>query len=780
MTLPKTACALAPALLAALAAASPALAREDAPGGPAPPSPIETVVVNGRNRPAADLTPGAVESVTAPQVRDTVNAVTVEDALRYTPSLLVRQRNFGDDQDPIATRTSGVGASARSLIYADGVLLSALIGNNNSTASPHWQLVAPDAVERIDVLYGPFSAAYPGNSVGAVVEITTKAPTGPEASFEAQGAVQTFRKYADDVTAGAARFAGSVGDRMGPFSFRLAYNHLSSDNQPLTYATANVPPATSTAGTPVTGYATDASRLRVPIDVLGSTAIPHHEIDTVTGRFTYDLTPTLTAAYTFGLFRNDEHDTVASYLRDALGNTVYAGALNLGGRAVTVAATVFANNVYHLEDDQLAQGLSLGSHTGGTFDFEVIGTRFDTLKYRQRTSNTALPAGFTGGPGYTISLDDTGWWTLDAKGTWRPGGSDASAHVVTFGTHADDFKLNNPRYALADWIDGPAGATQTFSRGHTETQAVWAQDRWRVVPAVVATVGLRLERWRAYDGLNFTAGATPTAAPLLNRLQPEVESFRASPKFTLAWEPAAGWTLKGSVGVADRFPTVQELYQSTTVNGVVLVPDPNLKAEHVLSSELSAERVWTSGRARLSLFSEDIDDALISQTGQIATGPNTFTAAAFIQNVGHDRSRGVELVAAQDMPGRVNLSGWLTYVDTRITADTAFPTAVGKQIPQIPRLRGAMVASWRPTDRITATLAARYSDRSFGSIDNTDTYANTYQGFGAWFVADAHARLRVTDHVSVEAGINNLTDRRYFVFHPFPGRTYVADVRWTL
>ena len=767
--------ALAPALAVALAATSPALARGEDP--PAQPTAVETVVVTG-DRARTDLTPGTVESVTAAQVRDTVNAVTVEDALRYTPSLFVRQRNFGDDQDPIATRTSGVGSSARSLIYADGVLLSALVGNNNGVASPHWQLVAPDAVDRIDVLYGPFSAAYPGNSVGAVVEITTRAPTGPEASFEAQGAVQTFHKYADDITPGAARFAGGVGDRVGPFSFRLAYNHLSSDNQPLTYATANVPSGASATGTPATGYAPDASRLRAPIDVLGSTAIPHHEIDTVTGRLTYDLTPTLTVAYTFGLFRNDEDDTVNSYLRDAAGNTVYAGALNLGGRAVTVASTVFSPNVYRLEEDQLAQGLSLASHTGGAFDFEVIGTRFDTLKSRQRTATGALPAGFTGGPGYSISLDDTGWWTLDARGTWRSGGSDASAHVVTFGAHADDFKLSNPRYALADWIDGPAGATQTFSRGHTETQAVWAQDRWRVVTAVTATVGLRLERWRAYDGLNFVAPTAATPAEL-SAVQPEIESFRASPKFTLAWEPAAGWTLKGSVGVADRFPTVQELYQSTTVGGVVLVPNPDLKAEHVLSSEVSGERVWASGRARVSLFSEDVGDALISQTGQIATGPNTFTAASFVQNVGHDRSRGVELVAAQDVPGRINLSGWLTYVDTRITRDS-FAGAVGKQIPAVPRLRGAVVASWRPTDRVTATLAARYSDRSFGTIDNSDTYANTYQGFGAWFTADAHARFRVTDHVSVEAGINNLTDRRYFVFHPFPGRTYVADIKWTL
>ena len=765
-----TAGACAPALLAALAAAS--ACAEDTP--PTAPS-AETVVVTGRGAPPRlDQVPTTSASVTAETVRDTVNAVTVEDELKYLPSLFIRQRNLGDDQDPIATRTSGVGSSARSLIYADGVLLSALIGNNNGTASPHWQLVAPDAVERIDVLYGPFSAQYPGNSIGAVVEITTKTPTQLEAALEVQGAVQTFHKYGDDIAPGAAHVSASLGDRLGAFTFRTSYNHLDSDNQPLTYATVTIPTAASSAGTPVTGYFLDANRTRAPIDVIGSTAIPHHSLDDLTTRLTYDLTPTLTAAYTLGVFRNDEDDGVNTYLRDAAGNPVYAGAVNLGGHTVTLANTVFSNSVYHLEEIQLAQGLSLISHSNGVLDFDLTGTTFDTVKSRQRLPSGALPGAFAGGPGSTISLDGTGWWTLDGKLTWRPSGVDG-AHIVTAGAHADAFKLNNPRYAIpTDWIDGPAGATQTFSRGVTRTEAGWLQDRWPILPTLVATVGGRLEHWEASDGLNYSL------SPALNQVQPRIEATRFSPKGVLAWTPLDRLTLKASIGVADRFPTVQELYQSVTAGPILAVPNPNLKPEHAVSSELSGAYAWRSGRAQVSLFTEDVDDALISQTGPLATGPNTTTAATFVQNVGHDRSRGVELVAEQAAPGRVDLSSWLTYVDSRITQDAAFPQAVGKQIPQLPRLRGAVVATWRPTGAITATLAARYSDRSFGAVDNSDTYADTYQGFGAYLVADAKVRWRVTPHIELDVGVNNLTDRSDFEFHPFPQRTWVAGVRWTL
>ena len=89
----------------------------------APPAPA--IIVVG-SREAAHSSPATTVSADAAQLRTTTNVRNTEDVLRYFPSLFVRKRHIGDTQAPLATRTSGVGASARSLIYADGVLLSAL------------------------------------------------------------------------------------------------------------------------------------------------------------------------------------------------------------------------------------------------------------------------------------------------------------------------------------------------------------------------------------------------------------------------------------------------------------------------------------------------------------------------------------------------------------------------------------------------------------------------------------------------------------------------------
>src|SRR3954452_19708328 len=150
--------------------------------------PVVVVDTGGAGSNASLGTPPAVArfqlpqksySVTAKQIDETINLKDPEDAVKYLPSLFVRKRNDGDNQAVLATRSWGLNSSARTLIYYDDLLISALIGNNNSGASPKWNLISPEAIGRIDYLSGPFAAAYPGNSIGGVLLITSRMPDKP-------------------------------------------------------------------------------------------------------------------------------------------------------------------------------------------------------------------------------------------------------------------------------------------------------------------------------------------------------------------------------------------------------------------------------------------------------------------------------------------------------------------------------------------------------------------------------------------------------------------------
>src|SRR6185295_6840400 len=103
----------------------------------------------------------------------------------------------------------------------------------------------------------------------------------------------------------------------------------------------------------------------------------------------------------------------------------------------------------------------------------------------------------------------------------------------------------------------------------------------------------------------------------------------------------------------------------------------------------------------------------------------------YVQNIDHVRSYGAEAVFEEDdvFVSGLALRASVTYVDPRIVSDPAFAAAAGKRIPQVPGWRGTLVASYRPDERWTITVAARYSTRVYATIDNSDIYTHTYQGF---------------------------------------------------
>ena len=178
--------------------------------------------------------PATMEGITREQIEQTINATDSEDALKYFPSLLVRKRYIGDYNHAIlSSRASGTGNSARSAVYADGILLSNYLGNGVGGLSfpPRWGLVTPEEIERVDVMYGPFSAAYPGNSVGAVVEYTTRMPTQFEAHAAMSYVSQPFELYNTHATYRAKQASVSAGNKADGLAWFFNVNRTDSEGQ---------------------------------------------------------------------------------------------------------------------------------------------------------------------------------------------------------------------------------------------------------------------------------------------------------------------------------------------------------------------------------------------------------------------------------------------------------------------------------------------------------------------------------------------------------------------
>ena len=728
---------------------------------------IESVIVTGERTQAQ--VPNKIFNVNADIAQVQINAVNTEDMMKYVPSITVRKRHIGDTQDPLATRTNGVGASARSLLFVDGILISSPIGNNNTFASPHFGIAQPKDVRNFQVLYGPFAAEYAGGSIGAVLNITTRMPQEFTLYASALGAVQPFELNGTRENYGAWQVSGGIGDKWDNFSWRLSANHLDSTGQPLQIVTQTRPAAPSTSGTVVTGGVNDLNRTRQPIVNIGVGGIEKHVQDTVTLKLAYEFENGWEATYTASVFNQTNKAGAQTWLKNAAGTPVYSSNTNINGYNYNIPASAFSNGVYNYNQTQLAQAVTLKSDNEGRFAWEFVASRYDYLEDKQRIPTTALPGTLTTpGAGTMNRLNGTGWYTLDAKGIWR--GWDG--HDLSFGLHRDQEMFSQIRYNLADWVSGAPTSVNTYARGRTATNAVWLQDIWTILPELKATLGLRAEQWNAYNGYNYSA------APALNVTQPTLHTSAVSPKAALAWKPDGDWTLTASYGRAFRMPTVTELYQAITTGVSLTVPNPNLKPERANSYELAAEYRTDETVLRLSLFREEIANALLSQSAPLVTGsPILFS---YVQNVDQVRTNGAELVVQQKNAffDGLDLQGSLTYAIGKIARDIAFPAATGKFIPQLPKLRGSMLATWHATDDLALTLGGRFSEASFGTIDNSDTYHHTYQGFDGYIVMDARANYQWNDNWSFSLGIDNLNGANYLLFHPFPQRTFVMEIRY--
>ncbi len=701
--------------------------------------------------------PQTTQSVTDAQIADTINAVDVEDALKYLPSLFVRKRNYGDNQPTLETRTWGVNSSARSLVYADGVLLSALIANNNSIGAPRWGMVAPEEIDRIDVLYGPFGAAYPGNSMGAVVEITTRMPTTFEATLSETTAFQDFSIYDTHFTSPLSQTGATLGDRIGKWSYWISAEDEFTHSQPLTFVTAGSVPA-GTSGAIIAW-----NKLGQPADVLGASNVQDSNYVNAKIKVAYDFLPTLRATYSIGRWNNLSNATGQSYLTDASGNPTFG---NVSG---------FAGSFYNWIEEQTMQSFSLKSSGAGDWDWQAIASLYD---FDKDTEDSAAAVTSTGTglstTGKAAILGGTGWETLDLKAAWHPLGR-SGGQELSFGVHDDEYKLVNPTYNIANWeAGGPYTSLATEGNGNTQTEAVWVQDAWQFNPQLKATVGGREEDWRAFDGINVN-GATTV-------IQPGESSSNFSPKGTLAWSPTTDWVVTASVGEAYRYPTAAELYQLVSTGSTYTSPNPDLQPESDWSEELKAEHKLTDGTVRLSLFQEVVNNGLISQYQPLV--PGSSTVYSYIVNVGKLRNRGVEFYGEKDnvLFAGLDLSGSVTYVDSRILEDAGagqFTTAVGKRAPYVPVWRGDFVVTYRPTKDVALTVAGRYSGQQYSTVDNTDTNPNVYGGFDEFFVLDTHENWKINRHWDLSAGVDNILNRKYFLFHPFPQRTIVSGLKYS-
>ncbi|PYP39730.1 MAG: hypothetical protein DMD43_10215 [Gemmatimonadetes bacterium] len=278
---------------------------------------------------------------------------------------------------------------------------------------------------------------------------------------------------------------------------------------------------------------------------------------------------------------------------------------------------------------------------------------------------------------------------------------------------------------------------------------VQVSDRFSVTP------GVRLEYVRS-----SASGYTDVASTFAPR-------SLTYPLLGLGAEYVTGATTALYANVSQAYRPV--LYAALTPFGSIARVDPSLHSARGVNADLG----WrgTLGelvKLDLGAFHLHYGDRVGTRTANDPAGGTIIETA----NIGDSRHRGVEVYLELDPPGLrgVDLFTSFAFVDARYTSGVFR----GNRVEQAPRLVDRNGITWAGGGFAT-TVQLSHSSASYGDANNSvaptdDAAAGLVPGYTVY---DWSAQFRLGRKASLSAGINNLTDLRYFTKrtdeYPGPG-----------
>ncbi len=222
-----------------------------------------------------------------------------------------------------------------------------------------------------------------------------------------------------------------------------------------------------------------------------------------------------------------------------------------------------------------------------------------------------------------------------------------------------------------------------------------------------------------------------------------------SPRVYGVYNLTGNWVVKGGAGRSFKAPSI---YQSDETYGVLacrgmctLVGNPDLKPETATSYELGTHFQNERLEAGIMVYSNYIDDMIITDTWRAGYRPAVMTYS----NVSKARVRGYELTGRYNLSDTMGLRANYTYSDAE-DRDT------DTQLRNTPRHVANLGFDWQATTTLGLNLDYQYTGSQLLYVSAAEPYVES----GAFHQLNLGARYRATRELSLKAGMNNLMNEK--------------------
>nr|WP_180203175.1 TonB-dependent receptor [Pseudomonas sp. SbOxS1]NYU02818.1 TonB-dependent hemoglobin/transferrin/lactoferrin family receptor [Pseudomonas sp. SbOxS1] len=688
----------------------------------------------------------SVPSTVTVQTREDLdrnNVNNIKDLVRYEPGVSVGGTGTraglsgynirGIDGDRVLTQVDGVQVP-------DGFF-------NGPYAQTNRNYVDPEIVKRVEILRGPASVLYGSNAIGGAVSYYTLDPDDIIKPGQDVGArLKTGYSSADD----SWLTSGTVAGRTGDFDGLL---HLSQRNGHETESYGE------TGGTGLDR--TEAN----PEDV---------RTTNVLAKLGWNYADDARFGLTYEHYKDD---------RDTNQLSAVGGPFN-AGRGFGFYQSRTGNDTITRErfglDHRFAVDSLLADNIKWTLNYQIA-------KTDQSTEEIYAPSRTVLRNRDTTYKDRQ--WVFDAQADKAFAIADTD-HVVTYGTTIKQDKVTGLRtgsgtcltVAGACRVIGAASAADTltpasdFPDPTINTYSLFAQDQiawnnWTFMP------GLRYDYTQLKPHLTdeFLATADQSGNGEVN--EDNKTWHRLSPKFGTTYRFNDHYTWYGQYAEGFRTPTAKALYGrfENVAGGYQVAPNPDLEPEKSKSYETGLRGQFDAGTFDVAVFYNKYRDFIDENAITPGYTETTFQS----NNIKHATIKGLELKGRLNLdtfgaPSGLYTQGSVAYLYGR-NDDS------GEPLNSINPLTGVFGLGY-DQDQYGALLSwtlvkhkTRVDSTSFNTPDGTSTQFKT-PGYG---VLDLAGFYKVTDDLTVNAGLYNLTDKKYWQWDDVRGYDSVGEASVT-
>lgn len=691
----------------------------------------EVVIVASRFPEKKEDVAQRVQVINASRIQQ-LNAANAADVLQQTPGILVQKSQLGGGSPIIR----GFEAS-RILLVVDGVRM-----NNAIYRAGHLQNVITldnEALDRIEVGYGPSSVSYGSDALGGVIHAYTQ-----QAELNTKR-VSAFTRYASAAKAFTGGFSVNVGKGNWASLTRFTYSDFNDLRQGARgYKSASWKSLYTVSGS--NGQ-----------DVVS--ANPDPNVQWASGYRQTDITQKILYQFSKRVSHNlnlqfSTSSNVPRYdrLAQLQNNQPRFAEWYYGPQKRLMAA-------YQL---QLTEFNGLFDKSNITIAYQDV----EESRYDRRLNNTSLNSRIENVGVFSINAD------FDKK--W-------AEQELSYGLEYTHNEVNSTAYKLFvnTGLTGPLDTRYPDGGSDMSTAAAFLAHRWELHKKWLLSSGLRLNWVQLNAAFN---DKTFFPFPFNSVKQTNVAW---SGNLGLIYKPGSEWNiaLLGSTGF--RAPNVDDLAKVfESVVGSLIVPNPNLKPEYTYNLEFSVDKGFSGkATAHFNTFYTWYRNAITTQpftfngqsqvmyNGQLSTvTANANAAEAYLYGF----SGGLDLKLAP----KLWFKNELTYTYARITS-----TSPKQPLDHIPPLFGSSRLTYAANNYqaeffLQFNGAKKLADYNPNGEDNLPQA--TASGMPSWYTLNFRNTFLLTKQLKLQVAVENILDQNYRVFASgisAPGRNFILSLR---